>query len=207
MNEKEWPKSADAGPMLESLRGNATGRKLRLFACACCRPLLKKRDMYQIALDVAEWVAEGKAPRRAVREMEEYYTLAMEDGGPLTWALKFALDPDLPETGLGHDFTDWAAGLRQGVSEEDERARFADLVRCIFGNPFRPVAADPRWLTPDAVALAKGIYEEKAFDRLPILADALQDAGCDNADVLGHCRGPGPHALGCWVVDLVLGKS
>ncbi len=75
-----------------------------------------------------------------------------------------------------------------------------------FGNPFRPVALDPAWCTSTVVALARGIYDERAFDRMPILADALQDAGCDSADVLTHCRGPGPHARGCWVVDLVLGK-
>jgi hypothetical protein len=57
------------------------------------------------------------------------------------------------------------------------------------------------------VALARGIYAERAFDRLPILADALQDAGCDNADVLAHCRGRGPHVLGCWVVDRLLKKE
>ena len=57
------------------------------------------------------------------------------------------------------------------------------------------------------VSLAEGIYAERAFDRLPILADALQDAGCDNPDVLDHCRGDGPHARVCWVVDLILGKT
>ncbi|VTU02814.1 Uncharacterized protein (Fragment) OS=uncultured bacterium PE=4 SV=1 [Gemmataceae bacterium] len=77
----------------------------------------------------------------------------------------------------------------------------------IFGNPFRVVAIDPQWLTSDVLALARGIYDERAFDRMPILADALQDAGCDSADVLDHCRGPGPHVRGCWVVDLVLGKG
>jgi hypothetical protein len=88
-----------------------------------------------------------------------------------------------------------------------ERAAQAALLRCIFGNPFRPVAVDPAWLTPTVVQLAQGIYDDRAFDRLPILADALQDAGCDNDDVLNHCRDDGPHARGCWVVDLVLGKS
>jgi hypothetical protein len=85
--------------------------------------------------------------------------------------------------------------------------RLVALLRDIFGNPFRPVEADPAWLTSDVVALARGIYEEKAFDRMPILADALQDAGCNNDDVLAHCREPGEHVRGCWVVDLVLGKS
>jgi hypothetical protein len=66
---------------------------------------------------------------------------------------------------------------------------------------------DPSWITSTVVALARGIRKEGAFDRLPILADALQDAGCDSEDVLNHCRGPGPHVRGCWVVDLVLGKS
>ena len=74
-------------------------------------------------------------------------------------------------------------------------------------NPFRPVTADPRWLTATAVALAQAIYEDRAFDRMPILADALEEAGCDDADVLTHLRGDGPHARGCWAVDLVLGKE
>ncbi len=77
-------------------------------------------------------------------------------------------------------------------------------LRDIFGNPFRPVAFDPAWRTPTAVTLARGIYDERAFERLPILADALQDAGCDNTDVITHCQHSGPHVRGCWVVDLVL---
>ena len=77
----------------------------------------------------------------------------------------------------------------------------------VFGNPFRPVTVDPRWLTSAAVGIAHTIYAEWAFDRLPILADALEEAGCDNEDVLGHCRDGGTHYRGCWVVDLVLGKK
>ncbi|HJZ60331.1 MAG TPA: hypothetical protein VKE74_35635 [Gemmataceae bacterium] len=94
------------------------------------------------------------------------------------------------------------------TTEAAEQAVQVALLRDIFGNPFRPVAVDPRWLTSDVVALARGIYEGRAFDRLPILADALQDAGCENADILGHCRDPQlAHIRGCWVVDLVLGKQ
>jgi hypothetical protein len=74
-------------------------------------------------------------------------------------------------------------------------------------NPFRPVTADPRWLTATAVALAQAIYEDRAFDRMPILADALEEAGGDDADLLAHCRSDGPHVRGCWAVDLVLGKG
>jgi hypothetical protein len=78
----------------------------------------------------------------------------------------------------------------------------------IFGNPFRPVAFDPAWRSESAVALARTAYESRNFTLLPILADALEEAGCDHADILSHCRQPdGVHVRGCWVVDLVLGKS
>jgi hypothetical protein len=89
-------------------------------------------------------------------------------------------------------------------AEADQQAR---LFRDIFGNPFHPATIDPAWLSSTVVSLAAGIYTDRAFDRLPILADALTDAGCDSADVIDHCRRPGPHARGCWVVDLLLGKG
>ena len=96
---------------------------------------------------------------------------------------------------------------RASADRKAERQGLIGLIREMFGNPFRPVSLDPAWLTSTVVALAQGIYEERAFDRMPILADALQDAGCDNDDVLSHCRGNGPHVRGCWVVDLILGKT
>ena len=84
----------------------------------------------------------------------------------------------------------------------------SDLVRDIFGNPFRPVVADPVWLTDTAVSLARGMYESRDFSAMPILADALQDAGCDNTDILNHCHdASATHVRGCWVVDLVLDLS
>jgi hypothetical protein len=86
-------------------------------------------------------------------------------------------------------------------------AALTTLLRDIFGNPFRPVTGDPFSLTLTVRTLAEGIYADHGFDRLPILADALQDGGCVNADILTHCRGDGPHVRGCWVVDLVLGKE
>jgi hypothetical protein len=88
-----------------------------------------------------------------------------------------------------------------------EMPRHVALLRDIFGNPFRPVTVDPAWLTVTVVSLATAIYDDRAFDRLPILADALEDAGCDQADILNHCRQPGEHVRGCFVVDLVLGKE
>lgn len=81
------------------------------------------------------------------------------------------------------------------------------LIREIFGNPFRPVTLDPSWLTPTVTAIAQTIYDDRRFADLPILADALEEAGCDNAEILQHCRGTEFHSRGCWVVDLVLGKE
>jgi hypothetical protein len=81
------------------------------------------------------------------------------------------------------------------------------LARCVFGNPFRKITVAPEWRTEMVLALAHGIYEDHAFDRLPVFADALEEAGCSIAELLEHCRGCNPHGLGCWVVDLVLGKE
>jgi hypothetical protein len=85
--------------------------------------------------------------------------------------------------------------------------RASALFRDVFGNPFRPVRLSTSWQTQTVLALATAIYDEVAFDRMPVLADALEEASCDHPDVLAHCRGDGPHVRGCWVVDLVLGKS
>ena len=77
----------------------------------------------------------------------------------------------------------------------------------MFGYPEAPVRFNPAWRTSTAVSLARHAHESRDFSVMPILADALQDAGCDSDDILNHCRDAGPHARGCWVVDLVLGKS
>jgi hypothetical protein len=90
------------------------------------------------------------------------------------------------------------------VAEADHQCR---LLRDIFGNPFRPVTFSSEWRTDTVLTLARQMYASRDFGAMPILADALQDAGCENDDILNHCRGPGPHVRGCWVVDLVLGKE
>jgi hypothetical protein len=100
---------------------------------------------------------------------------------------------------------------------ESEPARYAAAerhlllpLRDIIGDPARPVCINPYWLSWDrgtAVNLAHAIYDERAFDRLPILADALEEAGCADQDILGHCRAQGEHVRGCWAVDLLLGKE
>ena len=96
------------------------------------------------------------------------------------------------------------AGIRTRYAEERLQT---DLLRDIFIPPFRPVHFSPDWRTDTAVSLARTMYEAREFGAMPILADALQDTGCDNEDVLNHCRDAGPHVRGCWVVDLVLGKA
>ncbi|MDB5313066.1 MAG: hypothetical protein JWO38_7268 [Gemmataceae bacterium] len=93
---------------------------------------------------------------------------------------------------------------------EAENIEIAAQVRIIgevFGNPFRPAFLGPFCLTSTVVSIARQMYESRDFSSMPILSDALQDAGCDNADVIDHCRGDGAHVRGCWVVDLVLGKT
>src|SRR5262249_35647373 len=101
------------------------------------------------------------------------------------------------------------ASLAAGRSPEGWFLGWADhvvLLRDVFGNPFRPVAFAPAWRTSAAIGLAESMYEARDCAAMPILADALEEAGCEQPDILAHCRGPGPHVRGCWVVDLVLGK-
>jgi hypothetical protein len=102
---------------------------------------------------------------------------------------------------------DRVVAVGRGILGAGEAAVQAELLRCIYGHPPDVPEFDPAWRTETVLGLARGIYDERAFDRAPVLADALQDAGCDNDDILTHCRGPGPHVRGCWVLDLVLGKQ
>ena len=97
--------------------------------------------------------------------------------------------------------------LDEALTSGQSQAEAATVIRCVVGNPFRPVADSPSWRNEITVAIASLMYESREFSAMPILADALQDAGCDSAEVLDHCRGPGPHVRGCWVVDGVLGKE
>jgi hypothetical protein len=96
------------------------------------------------------------------------------------------------------------------VAYAAEQAVQIGRIRCIIGNPFRPVRVDPAWLCWHdgvIVQMARSIYDERRFEDLPILADALEEAGCTDPEILAHCRGPGDHVRGCWPVDLILGKG
>ena len=104
---------------------------------------------------------------------------------------------------------DFYSGLKhQSDILQHEMKHQINLIRDIFGNPFRPINFDPEWRTSTAVALAQTMYDARNFHAMPILADALQDAGCEDAAILDHCRDENNlHVRGCWVVDLVLGKA
>jgi hypothetical protein len=124
-----------------------------------------------------------------------------------------ALDParwDREE--FADDPTSWLEDLLDNIGDSSE-ARAPEwrwqtaLVRDVFGNPFRPLSFDPAWQTPQALALARTAYEERRWEELPLLADALEEAGCDNDAILNHCREQRPHVRGCWVIDLVLAKE
>lgn len=100
-----------------------------------------------------------------------------------------------------HRYNEWLA------PDPAELALQASFLRDIFGNPFLPVACSPQWRTDIAVAMARKMDESRDFSAIPILTDALEEAGCSDAAILEHGRGPGPHVRGCWVIDLLLGKS
>ena len=109
------------------------------------------------------------------------------------------------------DLTDALNGLEENDAwhrrTEEESSAQCNLLRDIFGNPFRPVTFSPEWRTGTALTLAQQMYDSRDFSAMPILADALQDAGCASADILDHCRQPGVHVRGCWVLDLALEKA
>jgi len=224
VNENDWLNETSPGPLFQFLLGNSRlertpngQRKIRLFACACCRRawhLIEPHPAIRECVEFAEEYADGRGAKKRLKKLvdENYRCFARYGGKPsedvavahAASAARSACspEPDWVMTGVWRE-AGWAIGHDPSA---DSRAQAA-LVRCIVGNPLRPVALDPSWRTSAVVALADGIYADRAFDRLPILADALQDAGCDNEDVLAHCRADGPHARGCWVVDLLLGKS
>jgi hypothetical protein len=116
-----------------------------------------------------------------------------------TLAIHMAVPPEMWGTEEGEAIAEQVGGERGPIE--------CGLVREIFCNPLRPLSVAPAWRTPQALAVARTAYEERRWQDLPLLADALEEAGCTEKQILSHCRGPGPHARGCWVVDLVLGKE
>jgi hypothetical protein len=206
--------------MLAFLGGNRSERKLRLFAVACCQSFPFGNDeRFRQAVEVAEQYADGQAikaalmrARQAVRAVRhELPANDMEVRGQ--WSIYWLAEVAASENAYGGVADEMHRLAAQGILDLPIKARTSvcSLLRCILGPlPFRPIPLDlanSRWNSSTVVALAQAIYEGQEFDQLPILADALEEGGCNNAELLAHCRQPGPHVRGCWVVDLVLGRN
>lgn len=233
MTEAEWLASNEPERMLQSLHGQVSERKLRLLACACCRRLCHLSSDKRVwnAVEIAERFADGLATdaersnaRKAAQQATQgravtrhptlpkwerrtasaaYYATARGAFEAAWNVVQLAIQCLIWRAG-GHNACDWK------TIKTREWAGQAVILRDIFGNPSRPVALDASWLAWNDATITKlalAIYNERAFDRLPILADALEEAGCTNTDILNHCRQPAEHVRGCWVIDLILGKS
>jgi hypothetical protein len=215
--------------MLEFLKGKASDRKLRLFAVACCRRIwhLFTDKQSRRAVEVAERLADGQADPAEVAdtgtEIEELLALKQQEWigeasrseAAYLYGYRDQWPIILAQSAVGEDVTTEWVDLAGSIANTDEAARAdrtaqAALLRDIFGNPFRPITLDPAWLTwHDGLipSMANRIYDSRDFRDMPVLADALEEAGCQDQDILRHCRLGGEHVRGCWVVDLLLGKE
>ena len=220
MTEDQWLAATTPYNMLlhvrrdgPGLRTSAARRKFRLLACACVRRL---GDSFfppelRTCVETVERFAEGE-----IKDVQ--FWRIQSEARHVDWAQHPGAVRMVFFRLTSHKIWNvarvWQSTTRpewndlRGNKPAAEKAHLAHVTRCLFGNPFRQVTFDPAWRTSDAVALARGIYDDRAFDRMPILADALQDAGCADDGVLAHCRDTKTsHTRGCWVVDHVLGFS
>jgi hypothetical protein len=213
MMEQEWLECADPGKMLEFLRGKVSDRKLRLFAVACCRRIWDSLtdDRSRKAVEAAERRADNtmsgkeldKALSAALRcAHDRKVNDAIKDAAYAAASSAFWLAPDTVQAAI------YAVGAASiDGSEVIANREQCNLLHCIFGNPFRSITIDPIWLSSTVLSIAQAIYDEKVFDRMPILADAIEESGCISQDILNHMRSGGEHVKGCWALDLVLGKK
>jgi hypothetical protein len=222
MTEAEWLASAVPDPMLAFLRGKVSDRKLRLFACSCCGLAWNYIDdeRNRRAVELAERLADGAAAgrnelgavRASARNGTAWCTIMDSAWDAACYAARSGAGDAARFAIRGKS---WGRREERDTAWRDARAAArvaqAALLRDIFGPlPFRPVTLHPTWLAQNRWVvwrLAESIYNDRAFDLLPILADALEEAGCTNTDLLGHLRGLGPHVRGCFVLDLLLAKE
>jgi hypothetical protein len=233
MTEAQWLGVDHSLEMLVCLTEHpawASVRKQRLFACACCRHMFQQYppETHPDKRDVASRAALVAAERFADGELSQAELKASWDKITQEWVSELATanatHPVFRPNSVRHAAEQAAhaigeyLGFQSGVSDQESETVYgfraeqylaqANLLRDIFGNPFRPVAFSPSWRTDTALSLAKQMYDSRDFGAMPILADALQDAGCDSEDILSHCRQVnGVHVRGCWVVDVVLDKE
>ena len=225
MTEQQWLTCTDPAPMLEFLWSKASDRKLRLFVCACCRriwPLLKderSRKVVEVGEQFADALTDDKCREDALLAADrpmlalQRYLRKSRVPRPLPKALSAGIAARLacwPASSYAGAVDACVTHTRQALDPCGD-PRLCDLMRDIFGNPFRPSPPLPQavlaWDNSTAARIAQAIYDERDFGRLPVLGDALEEAGCTDADILAHCRSAGPHVRGCWVVDLILGKQ
>ncbi len=213
MTETEWLVCTDPELML-GLLGGVNERKFKLFAVACWRAVVLAHfedDSKLEAIQHFERHAEGELSRR---DLMERFSSGWEAGTPIyreegfSTSFRTAFHTGMPRFDVAEVARYAAEEPSVGV------AAVTAFLGCVFGNPFRPVCLDPAWRTPTVVALAQAAYDDRILpagtldpDRLAVLADALDDAGCTDTDILSHLREPALHVRGCWVVDAILGKK
>jgi hypothetical protein len=208
MDEQAWLDSDNLIRLLDHLQADADSRKTLLLTAACFHRLWQRlpkecRDWARRAESVAKGAASPNSLQETWEQVEDVLAYLDARHNGVGSGTEFSALLDIATVRW---LADWPQ--EEGATAwTDERQAQAVLVREVFGNPFRLVSLDPAWRTPAILHLAQAVYDDRAFDHLPILADALEEAGGTNGEVLDHCRSPGPHVRGCWVVDLVLGKG
>ena len=226
MIEAEWLACADPKPMLVFLQWNASARKSLLFNVACCRRIwhLLLDERSRTLVEQVERFADGKVTIFDVSSAADLHDSAQEayDFKAPWWAAMYApSSSNCQETATDAAEAVGCAAWWDRIPEDDPAiesvhsvGRHAELeaqcsiLRDIFGpQPFRPLSLHSSSLSNTVSELAQAIYDDRSFDRLPELADAMQKAGCDSEEILNHLRGVGPHVRGCWALDLVLGKK
>lgn len=235
MSEKRWLDGLEPGPMLDFLGDRMTPRKLRLLTCAASRFVWDKLvdDRSKNSVLVAERFADGQASADELQQAHQVACSAFADLGMAGGDISSAAATAHHACWYGDDFLvsakrclACAAGVAVHQARRDvdsgrmahvpnwetlvqkrENGKMARLVREVFGNPFKMVAIEAGRLTPVVEEVARTIYETYAFKRLPEIADLLDADGYNGKMLIEHCRDQGPHFRGCWVLDLILGKS
>jgi hypothetical protein len=232
MTEAEWLACTDPDKMLALLRGKASDRKLRYFLAACARRVLPDSadEAMLEAVAVAERFAEGAESRprltRARSSLQTRHPARVSRWSPLysahlrsVPAWHMTREQVFQAAREGARGCAWSStrttalgGYVARTFPEDERAAQAFLLRDSFGNPFRaPPTIEPAVLAGNdgtVVKAAQASYDERRWDDLRILADALDDAGCNDEEVLAHGRAPAKVPVGgCWAIDWLLGKE
>jgi hypothetical protein len=217
VTERDWLACDDHSAMLAFLHRKRVGshRKYRLLLVAYCRtflPVLLADERTRRAVEAAEAYADEAVARAELARAKRAALKAVEGQPRLDLAVR-GVTHGLPEREVVEFpyfcLRPWRASNYNRPTPA-QRRRLGQLIRDIFGNPFHPVSVNPGWLSWKGGTIAKlaaSIYAGRAFDRLPVLVDALEEAGCSDAGVLAHLRGTGPHVRGCWPLDLILGKG